>query len=1709
MPPKRRQANRRGRQRKDPSPAAADSTIEENSGTKGEDEEMPQASAHVEQNENGVELADQETPPPQAPAVENSVEKVDEEAPPASAETGGRRSSLRPRKTPAVIEQNSDTEDEEEKMPRKGGRRGRGRGRTRGRGRGRLAKNVAAAEEKGEGEELPEVTAKVLVCYSRQRGRRRGAQPKNLAATKENGETQGEEDEMQKAYAQGNSERKGEEEELPQGGMSGRGRRQGRQHKTLADAEENDEHPVKDEINEVSTEENNVKIGKETMPQASAERGGRRVRGRGRGRGQGKVTVPKAPAASKENGVKEGKEELTSAQENGTEEANEKQRPRRKRSRDPVADPSLDPRTTRLRQRRTAPVVADAPNKVEKVKKVKKDRKKKESTSQMCHQCQRHDYGSVVQCLGCKDRDRLRRYCTACMTRWYPHLTEDDFANSCPTCRNNCNCKTCLRKNIINKVDKWKISDEDKIKCSLRIAHYLLPWLKDLFNEQMKERRVEATIEGIDTCEVKIPKVNCEENERIYCNNCRTSIVDFHRSCNKCSYDLCLSCSRELRDGLSPGAAAASGMVLTQPGVEGKEGLQHESSDDNVPSQNLPNGQDDVLMVSAAPVEDSAPGLRQWRVNSNGSIPCPPIALGGCGDCILELKSLLEESVISDLLENASSVVSKEGMLEVGGSKCSCFTDSGEMSNGTSQKLACRDNSSDNYIYCPNARDVQNGALDHFQEHWLKGQPVIVRDVLELTSGLSWEPMVMWRALREVKDKDEHERLVVEALECLLWSEVEINIHFFFNGYSRGVVSPEGLPMLLKLKDWPQHSSFEERLPRHGAEFMSALPFREYTDHKCGPLNLAVKLPEKVIKPDLGPKTYIAYGVAQELGIGDSVTKLHCDMSDAVNILTHTDVIKLKPERVTAIEKKKKSLAIEEDNRNLQASQTDPDCESIALSELINVPRPEGFGLSSSIQQPLSDVVLDGRKGVHNDVEADGNFTVGQSTTEGDVDHVDLSISKEKTEGIVDQKDRVDHGSSSEDKSESPDNTEGTSEPTGGQKRRRHGCQSSNASKKKKKTTTEYKVQGTSISLEPKDDDVPFVEGNQPEGGALWDIFRREDVSKLQEYLLKHSEEFRHYNYEPVKQVIHPIHDQCFYLTNEHKRKLKEEYGVEPWTFEQNLGDAVFIPAGCPHQVRNLKSCIKVALDFVSPENVQECIRLTEEFRLLPKGHRVNEDKLEIKKIAFHAIKKAIEDINKKGDKERRDDNQDGAKYKAKAKVEGRGTGTGRGRGRERGRGRGRGRGKGRKRATSEGRDEVEDQPGPSEPAEMEDDEKQSAQAMSGAEDEPAEIEEGQEKSALYRSVVGDEPAETKEHQKESGQAMSEDEVEPAEMEEPQVKSAQDLSEVKDGSAEMDEHRGQSPRDMSEANEEPAEMEDHQKQSVQDMCEVTDGPVEGEAEQQSADWMPERAELECHQEQQTGGMPEGKDPAEIEGHQKQQGDEVQDVSGDKGEPAEMEEHQKQPALAMSEVEDGPTEMEQQEDSAQDMSGGKNEHLEMDEHKDNSVEDMPEAKDGPVDMDEDQEQSAEDMVEFEDKPVEMEEPQKQSAQAMSQVVDESAEMEDHQEQSAQDMPEAKDGPVEMKELKELSAQEMPEARDGPANMEQGQSVEDTSELEAKPVKIEELEEQLVQDMCEAKDGLAEVEERQKQLAAGLSEAKDEPGETEEHQKQPAEAMPTMP
>ena len=74
-----------------------------------------------------------------------------------------------------------------------------------------------------------------------------------------------------------------------------------------------------------------------------------------------------------------------------------------------------------------------------------------------------------------------------------------------------------------------------------------------------------------------------------------------------------------------------------------------------------------------------------------------------------------------------------------------------------------------------------------------------------------------------------------------------------------------------------------------------------------------------------------------------------------------------------------------------------------------------------------------------------------------------------------------------------------------------------------------------------------------------------------------------------------------------------------PYVILQRLGDAVVIPAGCAHQVRNLRSCIKVALDFVSPEHADHSVRLTEEQRQLPSWHYRRPDVLNVRTILFYA----------------------------------------------------------------------------------------------------------------------------------------------------------------------------------------------------------------------------------------------------------------------------------------------------------------------------------------------------------------------------------------------------------------------------------------------------------------------------------------------------------
>lgn len=243
-------------------------------------------------------------------------------------------------------------------------------------------------------------------------------------------------------------------------------------------------------------------------------------------------------------------------------------------------------------------------------------------------------------------------------------------------------------------------------------------------------------------------------------DNCRTSIVDFHRSCPKCPYDICVTCCREIREGCLRGCDKEVVIQYIDRGRDYLHGNTNSKKKATLPSCSESNSCSDQMP------------LPEWRATEAGEIPCPR------GHGHLELKSILGESWVLDLKVKAESVAVSCEIADAShiSSQCSCLelNEGVHVAYGQLRKGASRQNSNDNFLYSPLASDLQPGVLEHFQRHWIRGEPIIVRDVLKLASGLSWDPMVMWRAVRNIVIKEGSSDLVVTAVDCLDSCEVSI-----------------------------------------------------------------------------------------------------------------------------------------------------------------------------------------------------------------------------------------------------------------------------------------------------------------------------------------------------------------------------------------------------------------------------------------------------------------------------------------------------------------------------------------------------------------------------------------------------------------------------------------------------------------------------------------------------------------------------------------------------------------------------------------------------------------------------------------------------------------------------------------------------------------------------------------------------------------------
>ncbi|CAN0855224.1 E3 ubiquitin-protein ligase JMJ24 [Linum grandiflorum] len=636
-----------------------------------------------------------------------------------------------------------------------------------------------------------------------------------------------------------------------------------------------------------------------------------------------------------------------------------------------------------------------------------------------CHQCQRKDRSRVLWCLKCDKRG----FCDNCISAWYTDIPWEEIEKVCPACRGLCNCKACLRGDNMVKVRIREIPILDKLQYLYCLLSSVLPVVKQIHDVQCSEVELEKRLRGTDNIDLARVKLNADE--QMCCNICRIPIIDYHRHCPSCSFDLCLHCCQDLREASE---CSFKGEV--------KESRLR-------------------LDISA--------DYPHWKANSDGSIPCPPRDYGGCNYSSTGLSRIFKMNWVAKLVKNVEEMVSG-CKLNDGSSPEELFPDDPSLS-----QCAYREDSKDNLLYFPSSEELKGQGVNVFRKHWARGEPILVKQVFDSASMPSWDPMVIWRGIVETSDgKMKDESRVVKAIDCLSCSEVDVELGQFIKGYKEGRRREDGSLEMLKLKDWPSPTASEEFLLYQRPEFLSKLPLLEYIHSRLGLLNVAAKLPHYSLQNDVGPKIYLSYGTAEELGRGDPVANLHFKMRDMVYLLVHTHEVK--PQGW--VENESSGSETSTNERLL------PDL-SHDVTDMLNV----GDTIADD-----NGIAGDQEVGTCADVDGDGDEMMKAPVVEGD-----------KVE------------------------------------RRKHR-------------------QSNKHLAHP---------------GVQWDVFRRQDVPQVVAYLRNHIEELR--NSCDADLATHLLYDGTIFLNGHHKQKLKEELGVEPWSFDQHLGEAIFVPAGCPFQVRNLQ----------------------------------------------------------------------------------------------------------------------------------------------------------------------------------------------------------------------------------------------------------------------------------------------------------------------------------------------------------------------------------------------------------------------------------------------------------------------------------------------------------------------------------------------------------
>ncbi|KAL2938958.1 Lysine-specific demethylase JMJ25 [Bienertia sinuspersici] len=709
-------------------------------------------------------------------------------------------------------------------------------------------------------------------------------------------------------------------------------------------------------------------------------------------------------------------------------------------------------------------------------------RKVKSSGRKKCHWCRKCDNLCLVQCSSC----RKRYFCSDCIKE--RSSDAEEVRVKCLVCRGSCDCKACCcdrSKEVgAKEVVKKKIMGS-KFQLLQYLINFLLPILVQINEKQCVEVEMEAKFKGQNSSDVEIRQADVGCRDQCCCNNCKSPILDFHRSCPNCSYNLCLSCCRE----------------YTQAGFHG--GTYPDTTKLFFPHQKKCLEKD---LGSSAPLLESASCLH---------ISCPPMELGGCDNSLLDLRCIFPLNWTKELEFSAKEMASEHDFLQNIDDALHCsFCDRISQACDKNKELleaSRRKESNDNFLYCPSTFDDHDCLLAHFQTHWRKGHPIKFRNVLQCASALSWDPLAMFcDYLENGYSSCKNLNDVTEAASCSGSFDVEVGTKdSFTSSVEEGFMHLRHETLKVKAK---LSSDFSRKLLEgYNSEIIYALPLQQYINPRMGLLNIAGKLPEDFPDCKLGPNVCISYGSREEVARGELVTKLCYNSFDMVNILVHVGDATCSMEHLNKVKKlikrnsnpkAKKDPAF---NKGLEDEQT-------RLNSEISVEAVEQQRVAPAFC--CSSATNDATSAIHK--LTDNKLSFGKLAISSDTDS-DASMICSRT-------------------SQSPD-----------------------------KSVDQISLLHHMRGCNATDQQPP-----QEHCGAQWDVFRRQDIPKLLEYITKHIDELK-FSHGLSDNVVHPIYDGSFYLDVAHKIQLKEEFEVEPWTFNQCLGEAVFIPAGCPYQIRNIK----------------------------------------------------------------------------------------------------------------------------------------------------------------------------------------------------------------------------------------------------------------------------------------------------------------------------------------------------------------------------------------------------------------------------------------------------------------------------------------------------------------------------------------------------------